>query len=527
MAALKLRIPNFPPALWGLVVAYVSIAINTSVVSVALPPITKSLHVRADQLTWIVNCTPLSASALMLFAGFWCQKFGHKRVLITGMSILMISCVGASMVQDVNQLIAFRTFSGLGSALVMPSALVMAYQVVEESMRRTAIGLITAAQAIGGLLGPLLGGLLISYVSWRLSLVAIAPLLLFAIVVVLREAPSQSDELGDQTQKTDLFAALYTACVGTFAVVFLVNLTAADSVDAGQVLLILLVAVSLFLLVRHERRFVNPLFRWDQLKKSSFLMPTLIVVVVQFVYGGCIFLNMQYLQLVVGMTAFHASFFVVASTLVWILCSSLVSPISKRLGQNTTAIFGLLLASIGYGLMGTAGTSPNLVLLMIGFVLSGCVGVEPAIMIYGILSTYESDRRSIGASLNTMLMRYGLSSGIAVSGLILSWAYRPQVAPLIGSFDEIQQKLVRGSLGGAISVSSKLGGEAGEAVLEAARQGFAHGYQHFFLISIILYVACAVLIASNTFNRSKLWTLHLSFHPFSSKSGQVDDSPRA
>ena len=518
MTALKLRIPSFPPALWGLVVAYVAIAINTTVVSVALPPITKSLHVRADQLTWIVNCTPLSASALMLFAGFWCQKFGHKRVLITGMCILMISCVGSSMVQHVDQLIAFRTFSGVGSALVMPSALVMSYQVVEESMRRTAIGLITAAQAIGGLIGPLIGGLLISCVSWRLSLVAIAPLVLFAIVVVVREAPSDSVPQSHKTEKSDVFAALYTACVGTFAIVFLVSLTAAEAINTAQMMLLFLLAASLFLLVRHERKFVNPLFRWHQLKKPAFLMPTLIVIAVQFVYGGCIFLNMQYLQLVVGMTAFHASFFVVASTLVWILCSSFVSPLSKRLGQNALAIAGLLLASVGYGLMGTAGTSPNLPLLMIGFILSGCVGVEPAIMIYGILGTYDSDRRSIGASLNTMLMRYGLSSGIAVSGLILSWAYLPQVLPLNGSLDLVQQKLVRGSLGGAINVATSLGGEAGEALLEAAKQGFASGYHNFFMISIVLYVACSALIASNSLSRSRPWILHLSAHPFARKS---------
>ena len=89
----------------------------------------------------------------MLFGGHWASRFGFRRVLVWGLTILMASAIGASAVKDVNTLIAFRTFSGFGSALIMPSALVLAYHVVEESRRRTAIGLVTAAQAIGGFSG--------------------------------------------------------------------------------------------------------------------------------------------------------------------------------------------------------------------------------------------------------------------------------------------------------------------------------------------------------------------------------------
>ena len=99
------------------------------------------------------------------------------------------------------------------------------------------------------------------------------------------------------------------------------------------------------------------------------------------VYGGMIFLNMQYLQLVVGLSAFNAALLVVAATLVWILCSSLSGVLSKRIGSYRLAMLGLVTASIGYMMIGTAGVDPNPVILTAGFVLSGSAGVEPAIMV--------------------------------------------------------------------------------------------------------------------------------------------------
>ena len=507
MLSLKRLLPQLPVAFWGLVLAYVAVAINTTVASVALPPISRALVVSSEQLTWIVNCTPLAASAFMLFGGHWASLYGFRRVLVIGLSILMVSAVGASLVLDVNTLIAFRTFSGLGSALVMPSALVLAYQVVDESRRRTAIGLVTAAQAIGGLLGPLLAGYLITAVSWRAALLSVAPLLLVSILIVCSEIPKRAGPKGELLSFDQLGAAL-TALFGTSSLLFMVNLTNPSDnrfVFFSSIAVAVLSLVTLFI---HEARCSNPLFQLKQLRKRSFLVPTSINWIVQLVYGGMIFLNMQYLQLVVGLSAFKAALLVVAATLVWILCSSFSGVLSKRIGSYRLAMLGLISASVGYWLIGFAGVTPNPIVLTVGFVLSGSAGIEPAVMVHGVLASYDEDQRSFGASLNAMVMRYGLSTGIALSGVVLSTNLSAMMTETLSRLGESVKINATGSIGGAFRVAESLPVNDRNTLIEAAKVAFVDGYRDFYILAIALYmVAFSILLMQSKGGRR--WTSYI------------------
>ena len=503
----KRLLPQMPVAFWGLVLAYVAVAINTTVASVALPPISKAFVVGSEQLTWIVNCTPLAASAFMLFGGYWASLYGFRRVLVIGLSILMGSAVGASMVLDVNTLIAFRTFSGLGSALVMPSALVLAYQVVDESKRPTAIGLVTAAQAIGGLLGPLLAGYLITTVSWRAALLSVAPLLLVSILIVCSEIPKRAGPKG-KPRSFDQIGATLTALFGTSSLLFLVNLSSQSNNRFISVFSIAISVLSLITLLIHESRCSNPLFQLKQLRKRSFLVPTGINWIVQLVYGGMIFLNMQYLQLVVGLSAFKAALLVVAATLVWILCSSLSGVLSKSIGSYRLAMLGLITASIGYGLIGFAGVSPNPFVLTVGFILSGSAGIEPAIMVHGVLASYDEDQRSFGASLNAMVMRYGLSTGIALSGLVLSTNLSSMMNETLSRMGESMKLNATGSIGGAFRVAESLPENERNTLISSAKLAFVDGYRDFYVLAIALYmVAFFILLLQSRGGRR--WTSYI------------------
>ncbi len=489
----KRPILQMPVAFWGLALAYVAVAINTTVASVALPPISRAFEVSSEQLSWIVNCTPLAASAFMLFGGHWASRYGFRRVLVIGLSILTVSAVGASMVFDVNTLIAFRTLSGLGSALVMPSALVLAYQVVEDSRRRTAIGLVTAAQAIGGLLGPLLAGYLITTLSWRASLVSVAKLLLVSIQIVCSEIPKRVGHKG-QVRPFDQIGAALTALFGTSTLLFLVGLTNHSDNRFVSIGSISVAVITLITLIIHEKRCPYPLFRLKQLRKRSFLVPTGINWIVQLVYGGMIFLNMQYLQLVVGLSAFKAALLVVAGTLMWIVASSSSGALSKRFGSYRLAMLGLVSASIGYGFIGFSGINPNPLVLILGFVLSGSAGVEPAVMVHGVLESYEDDQWSFGASLNAMIMRYGLSTGIALSGLILSSSFVAVMNQTLTRLGDSVESYAASTIGGAYRFASSLPDNERNDLIIAAKNAFVVGFREFYILAIVLYVFAFIVI---------------------------------
>lgn len=472
MAKSRLPLPVLPLAL-----TYLAVALNMTIASVALPTISTQFQASASQLAWIVNATPMTSAALILFAGAWSDRLGRKRMLMLGNVIFLASAILSGLAPNVEILILLRALTGVGSALAMPSAMALTFDVTEGTSQRTAVGIMGGTQAIGALLGPLVGGAALVTWGWHAAFWSVVPMLVLALILNLFLLPSDKPA---SVRSLDNGGAAFTAVAG---VAFLyAAVSAASSPGAWLWIAVAVGAVAVVLLVWWERRVDQPLFDPAIVKRRTFLIPTLTVFMVQFTLGGLLFLNTQYVQLVLGFSALAAGLFLMPALLMWTASSATAGITAKRFGARNITAFGLVITAAGLVLTSVGGRHPFYPVLILGLVLTGVMGVAPALMTHTSVSNYPTERRSVGSAINSMAVRFGLAFGVAGYGALLAQRYRDQILPALTGLSVQDRVDASESLGGALG----LGDSAG--VQDAARDAFVSGFQ------LTLVVAAGVLI---------------------------------
>ncbi len=144
------------------------VILDTMVVNVALPALSKSLHTSTSGLQWIVDAYSLVFGALLLSAGALGDRRGAKAVFQVGMAVFAVSSLSCGLAPTTGLLIAARGIQGLGAALAVPasfSLLQAAYP--DQATRRRAVGIRGAVAGIAAGAGPVVGGALVSGLGWR------------------------------------------------------------------------------------------------------------------------------------------------------------------------------------------------------------------------------------------------------------------------------------------------------------------------------------------------------------------------
>jgi EmrB/QacA subfamily drug resistance transporter len=166
--------------------------VDGSVVNVGLPAIGRSLHGDAADLQWVIDAYLLPLTAFLLLGGAAGDRFGRRDTMIFGVALFGISSVVCAVAPGLDWLLIARAFQGAGAAFLLPNSLAILGSAFSGEARGRAIGTWSAASAIGGAIGPVLGGWLIDSFGWREIFLLNVPLALGAIalaVAVVREPP--------------------------------------------------------------------------------------------------------------------------------------------------------------------------------------------------------------------------------------------------------------------------------------------------------------------------------------------------
>ena len=480
------RTGRLPLAVLPLALTYLAVALNMTIASVALPTISTQFQASAEQLAWIVNATPMVSAAFILFAGAWSDRIGRKRMLIIGNVIFLVSAILSGMTDSVQTLILLRALTGLGSAMAMPAAMALTFDVTRGTSQRTAVGIMGGTQAIGALLGPLLGGAALVTFGWHAAFWSVAPMLALAlvlnIVLLPRDQPAQRrplDSVGSALTAVSGVAFLYAA------------VSAASSPDMWIWVAVAIGILCALALVWWERRVDYPLFVPEIVRRRTFLVPTLVVFMVQFTLGGLLFLNTQYVQLVLGFSALSAGLFLMPALLMWTASASTAGITAKRFGARNVTAVSLVITAVGLVLTSIGGRNPVYPVLILGLVLTGVMGVAPALMTHTSVANYPEERRSVGSAINSMAVRFGLAFGVAGYGTMLAIRYQDRIASALGGLSVQDRSDAAESLGGAINVADR-SDVAGLA--DAARDAYVSGFQLVLVVAALVLVLLAVVV---------------------------------
>lgn len=254
--------------------------IDGSVVTIALPVLQKDLGASFGAIQWVVNAYALFLGTLILVGGVCGDIYGRRRVFIIGIHIFALASVFCAAAPTTGSLIAARGLQGIGAALLVPQSLALIAANFPKDVRGRAIGLWAGASAITTALGPLVGGLMIDWFSWRSIFWINFPISLMVLFLTHRYIPEGRD-LARHVTPDWLGAVL--ALIGFGGLTVGLTLASESGVSSTSALLVGVGAVALLLFWRVEIWWSHPLVPFDLFADRTFLVTNVMTV---FLYGA-------------------------------------------------------------------------------------------------------------------------------------------------------------------------------------------------------------------------------------------------
>lgn len=402
-------------ALAALALVQFMIAIDNTVVNVALPQMSHSLSLSTVDLAWVVNGYLLAAGGLLLLGGRLADLIGRRRMFLLGTAVFALASLTAGLAQNGAMLITSRFVQGVGEAIAAPAALSMVPLLfAAEKERAKAFGIWGGIAGLGATIGVLLSGVLTDLANWRWIFLINVPIALIPLVLVPRLTDDSRSP--DADRRIDVPGAVLVTG-GTLAVVYGLLQAGSHGWSDGSAWGSLVVGlVALVAFVAWESRVAAPLLPLRFFANRTRVSANLCTMLVAGSMMSLFFLVVLYMQNVLGYSPLEAGLaylpFMVAFTVGLVLSTNLF----PRLGARTTIAAGFLASAVGMFLMSRISVDGSYVgdLLLPLVVLAFGLGlVNPALQNAALHRVSESDA-GLGSGVQTTVMQIGSAMGLAV-----------------------------------------------------------------------------------------------------------------
>lgn len=400
------------------ILASVVAFLDGSVVNVALPAIEREMGGGLVLQQWVVDAYLITLGALILLAGSLSDAFGRKRILMIGLFGFGIASIACAIAPDGVSLVVFRAIQGIAGALLVPSSLAIIIQVFGEDDQPKAIGRWTAWTSAAMLAGPLLGGMFVDTVSWRLVF-AINPLPIAVTIVILWRVPLDHAHAHGRVD----YAGAILGAVGLGGVVFAL-------IEQGQVgwsdPLVwgvgALGCLALAAFVAVELRAREPMMPFRLFRIRNFGFGNLATFAIYAALSLGTLIVGIYLQEVAGYKATVAGLALIPSTLVMLLLSGRFGALSGKYGPRAFMTIGPLVAAAGYALMLMMGTQVDYWFeLLPGILVFGLgLSITVAPLTAAILGAVPPENAGIGSAINNAVARIAGLVAVACAGLVVA-----------------------------------------------------------------------------------------------------------
>ncbi|MFI6349264.1 MFS transporter [Streptomyces sp. NPDC050560] len=468
------------------------VALDATVLHVAVPAVTRDLRPSGTQLLWIVDVYPLVCASLLILFGTLGDRVGRRRVLLLGYALFGAASAVAAFADGPALLIGARALLGAGGAMIMPATLSILRQVFPDRRERAvAIGVWSAVAAVGAAVGPLLGGFLLEHFWWGSVFLVNVPLMLLSIPAGRRLLP---ESRGGTEGAWDVLGALLAAG-GLFCLVLCVQRLGGRAAPLGpSVLLPLLCGAALLTaFVRRQRGRARPLVDLALFARPAFGASVGCIVVAMLALVGLELVAAQYLQLVLGLSPLDTGLRLLPLTVAAMAAGLVGAVLLRGLGPRAMVALGFFLTASAVAGLTAMGDHDNPPLLLGGFVVLG-FGLETTLFgaYESMLNEAPPETSCAAAAIGETSYQLGAGLGIALLGSVMNAAYAPGVGAAPGVPEAARSGAAR-SLGEAYEIAGRLGPGPGAALRAAARASFVHGLHVTLLVSAALLLVGALV----------------------------------
>jgi len=393
------------------------VGLDATIVNVALPAIQSSLHATPSGLQWTVDAYTLVLASFLMFAGSTADRFGRRRAFQIGLTVFSLGSLLCALAPTLEALVACRAVQAIGGAMLSPVAMSIVRNTFEEPRERArAIGVFAAMFGISMALGPVLGGFLVSTISWRAVFVVGIPIGLVAIGLAARFVPESRAPRPRRLDPVGQALVIAALAALTYAII---EAGHAGFAEPGILILLSFALGTLAILVSYELRRREPLLEMRFFRSAPFAGASAIALSVSAALGGFLFINTLYLQDVRGFSALQAGLCMLPMATMMIVFAPVSGRLVGRFGARPSVVVGgtAVLAS-GLLMTGLAADTPIPGLLgayaVFGF---GFALVSPPIANTAV-SGMPPAQAGVAAAVATTSRQVGMTLGVAVFGAV-------------------------------------------------------------------------------------------------------------
>lgn len=391
------------------------IAVDVTVVNVALPSIGADLDVDPRNLTWVVVGYTITGGGLLMLGGRLGDVVGRRRLLIAGTTVFTAASLAAGLADTFVLLVVARLFQGVGEALALPAAMATIVLLFPEGRQRTrALSVWAAVASCGLVLGFVLSGVITEYLGWRWVFLIAIP---FTLVVLLATVFLLPRDTPRQRKPLDVLGAvLLTGAPLLFAFGVIEAGESTGGVPWAALSAVVGAAVTGGLFIGVERRAADPLIPPEFFANRTRLRANLATALLSTALSTSFLLFTFYLQDDRGFSPLEAGLFLVPLAVSLIVAVTVVPRLMGRWGTRTCAVAGLAFAAAGMTVIAVAGqlTAPAWLLLPAMVFIAAGMGLGIVGLQYAAVSGVTDADAGVASGVQRAADQLGGATGVTV-----------------------------------------------------------------------------------------------------------------
>ena len=470
-------------------------SMDLTVLNLAVPHLTADLQPSSSQLLWIIDIYGFLVAGSLITMGTLGDRIGRRKLLMIGAAAFGAGSVLAAFSNSAEMLIATRALLGVAGATLAPSTLSLIRNMFLDPEQRTfAIGVWITSYSVGGMIGPVVGGVMLQYFWWGSVFLIGVPVMVLLLIL----GPMLLPEFRDPgAGRLDLISA-GMSLGAVLLVIYGLKRIAEDGFGSLPLLFIAAGFLAGLLFVRRQLKLTHPLIDLSLFRIPAFSASLAANLLNCFVAFGAFIYVAQYLQMVQGFTPLRSGMLMIPSSIGFIAGSMLTPRIVRRFRPSYVTGGGLLMAAIGFLVLTRIDASSGVGYLVAGSLIYS-IGLALAFTVATdiIVGSAPPERAGAAAAISETFAEFGGALGIAVLGSIGTAIYRRSMADAVaGSIPIEAADAARATLAGALVTAEGLQPLLRADLIAAARHAFAAAMHVVYSINVAVMVVTAIIVTT-------------------------------
>jgi DHA2 family multidrug resistance protein-like MFS transporter len=460
------------------------VAVDISVLAVALPTMGRELHAGPTELLWMTDSYNFMVAGAMLTTGAIADRIGRRRMILVCAAIFALASGIGAFATTPELVIVARGVMGLAGSAILPASMALLGGLFpDEKARIQAMGVMMTVFLGGMAVAPFVGGLLLAHFWWGSVFLMAVPVMAVTIAVVPRLLPESKAEVPAPLDLTS--AAL--SVISVLSLVFALKRVVNTGVDGPVIDSFVLGAALGVVFVRRQARLEHPLLDLGLLARPRVRRTLGALFLTALLMGGTsLFFNL-YLQEVQGLRPLQAAWWMLPQMVSMIAAANIGPWLNRRFAQRTVAVCMMSLMVVGFALYAVAPVSATgrPIVAIAGSLATFGIGAAFPLLMDGVISSAPPERAASSASMAQLANELGIALGLTLLGSLGTVVYRLQLG-------------LPGSTADRSVIDGVREGQHDPALLASVKDAFTDSFHVVGLVGVALMVVVLVLVARAT-----------------------------